>query len=72
MRQGTESRTAAADVTIPHGSLDQLVITSDPWQITVGSKHQFVAQATDRYGNEISDLALDYLGGLACGSSVYP
>ena len=65
---GIDVRTAAADVTISHGSLDHLVITPDRWAAIVGSKQQFVAQATDPYGNEIPDLALDWSVGTGGGS----
>ena len=62
--QGPNGKIARANVTVETGPLDQLEITPNSLQLAAGSKHKFVARATDRYGNEISGHTLEWAVGV--------
>ena len=49
-------RAATASVIIKPGPIDQLVVDLDSIEIGMGITHQFIAVATDQYGNNIPDL----------------
>ena len=63
--QGSVSLTASADVTVDPGMLDQVIIDPNPGEITIGSKQQFTAVTTDKFGNRVSmaDVSWGVKGG---------
>ena len=67
--QGEKVRTIIVSASITPGPLEQVVIAPNPAVIGMGMSQQFVAVATDRYGNRLSDLAFTWSVGNGGGAN---